>query len=77
MIISEVEATIKKFSMLKDNDRVVVGISGGPDSVALTYILNKLKKKKGLYLHLAHLNHMIRKKEADEDCVFVQNLSNA
>lgn len=74
MIIKEVETTVKKFNMLKDNDRVVVGISGGPDSVALTYILSKLKKR-GLYLHLAHLNHMLRKKEADEDCEFVQNLA--
>lgn len=75
MIISEVEITIKKFGMLKDNDRVIVGISGGPDSVALIYILNKLKKKWSLYLHLAHLNHMIRKKEAEEDCEFVRDLA--
>jgi len=75
MIMQTVEATIEKFKLLDKNDRVIVGISGGPDSVALVYLLNKLKKKWKLHLHLAHLNHMIRKNEADQDSLFVENLA--
>lgn len=75
MILGKVEQTIEKYNMLKSSDRVVVAVSGGPDSVALVYLLNKLKKKWQLYLHLAHLNHMIRKDEAERDSVFVENLA--
>ncbi len=75
MILTKAEETIQKFDMLKMNDRVIVAVSGGPDSVALSFILNRLKKKWRLWLHLAHLNHMIRKDEADTDTLFVQKLA--
>ncbi len=75
MLKELVEETIQKFNMLKCNDRVIVAVSGGPDSVALVHLLSRLKKKWRLYLHLAHLNHMIRKDEADADSVFVENLA--
>lgn len=75
MILETVESTIEKFKMLNCNDRVIVAVSGGPDSVALLHLLNKVKKKWKLYLHLAHLNHMIRKKEAEGEMVFVKNLA--
>ncbi len=61
--------------MLETNDKVVVAVSGGPDSVALVYLLNRLKKKRRLFLHLAHLNHMLRDDEAEADNIFVKNLA--
>ena len=75
MILERVEQTIQKFNMLESNDRVVIAVSGGPDSVALLYLLNKLKNKWRLYLHIAHLNHMLRKDEADSESLFVSNLA--
>ncbi len=75
MMLETAEKTIRKFNMLRINDRVIVAVSGGCDSVALVYLLNRLKKKYRLFLHLAHLNHMIRKEEADNDMLFVERLA--
>ena len=61
--------------MLRYGDRVVVGVSAGPDSVCLLYILNELKEDYNLSLHIAHLHHGFRGSEADEDVRFVQSLS--
>lgn len=52
--------TIKKYNMLSNNDKVVVAVSGGPDSVTLLNILYNLKDKFNLDLYVAHVNHMIR-----------------
>ena len=75
MIFRELENTIREFKMLQDNDRVVVAVSGGADSVFLTYALKRLQKRQRLYLHLAHLNHLLRKNEAGEDAFFVRSLA--
>jgi len=60
--------------MLKQGDRVVIGLSGGPDSVALLHILLSLQQKYNLTLHLAHLNHLLRE-EAKQEVVFVKELA--
>ena len=75
MLSKKVHATITKYSMLSKNDKVLVCVSGGPDSVALLYLLYFLKDKFNLKLRIAHLNHMIRGKEADRDADFVRNLA--
>lgn len=60
--------------MLGKGDKVVIGISGGPDSVALGHILSNLQQKYKLTLHLAHLNHLLRE-EAKQEAAFVQELA--
>jgi tRNA(Ile)-lysidine synthase len=60
--------------MLKRGDRVLAGVSGGPDSVALLLALHSLKKELKIKLYVASLNHMFRKDAAD-DVKFVKNLA--
>ena len=50
---------------------MLVGVSGGPDSLCLLHILNELKDELGIELIAAHLNHMLRGEEAEEDAAFV------
>ena len=63
--------TIEKYNMLSVGDKVVVGVSGGPDSIALLYFLHQIKDRYSLSLHVAHLNHMLRGDEADKDTEYV------
>jgi len=67
--------TIKRHKLLGAGDRVLVAVSGGPDSVALLEALRKLRKRLGIELAVAHLNHGLRGKEADKDERFVRELA--
>ena len=75
MLLEKVRQTIQKYKMLQKGDRVLVCVSGGPDSVALFILLAALKKEYGLTLEIAHLNHMLRAGDSDKDQKFVENLS--
>jgi len=75
MLEEKVLQTVKKFDMLSFNDRVLIGISGGPDSVTVLNILLSFKKRYNLSFFIAHLDHMLRGKESDEDVNFVKNLA--
>lgn len=61
--------------LLRAGDKAVVACSGGPDSVALLYLLNELSKELKLELIVAHFNHKIRGREADGDEKFVADLA--
>ncbi|MCM8799318.1 MAG: tRNA lysidine(34) synthetase TilS [Candidatus Omnitrophica bacterium] len=74
MILKKVEETIRHYNLIQKKDKVLVAVSGGPDSVALLYILNSLKKKLGISLHVAHLDHMLRK-DSWKDKEFVESLA--
>ncbi len=62
---------------LKKNDIVIIGVSGGPDSVFLLHHCHKLALKFPLKIIVAHLNHNLRGKESDLDEQFVKKLSAA
>lgn len=72
--IENVDKIIIEYDMISKGDRVIVGISGGADSVCLIHILNKLKDKYSLTLFGAHINHCIRGDAANKDQIFVENL---
>jgi len=74
MILEKVKNTIKKYKLIQKGERIVVGVSGGPDSVALLYLLNSLKKELKIRLYIAHLDHMLRS-DSYKDREFVESLS--
>ena len=51
--------------------RLVVAVSGGPDSLALLYALHRLRDKLGLALHVAHLDHRLRGQDSVADAEFL------
>ena len=57
--------------MVTRGDQVVVGVSGGPDSLALLHCLHTLRRELHIELHVAHLNHQLRGEESDADAQFV------
>lgn len=63
--------TIKKYELIKNGDSIVVGVSGGPDSMALINVLNNIKEQLAIKIFVAHINHMLRE-EAGEDAEFVK-----
>lgn len=70
-IRDKAKRTIDRFRMLSPGDTVLVGVSGGPDSMALLYLLMDIKDEYGIGLKIAHLNHGFRK-EAAEEAEFVR-----
>lgn len=75
MIVDKIKETIKKYRMLSPGDRVLVAVSGGPDSVCLLSVLQALAKEFDLALQVAHLDHMFRGKESADEALFVANLA--
>ena len=57
----------KKESLVENGDRIVVGFSGGPDSVFLVEMLLKLREKIDFDIVLVHINHLLRGEEAQRD----------
>ena len=66
-MIHKVKAFIEKHDMFHQGDRVVVGVSGGADSMALLACLDQLKEELDLRLFIAHVDHGLRGNESDLD----------
>ena len=75
MLLTKVKSTIARFQMLNPGERVMVAVSGGPDSVCLLSLLHALTKDFGLTLHVAHLDHLFRGSESAEEALFVADLA--
>lgn len=73
-LLQSVKQTMCAFHMLQKGDAVLIGVSGGPDSVALLHILRLLAPEMSFSLGVAHLNHCLRGKDSDNDATFVQSL---
>lgn len=73
-IVQDVRNTIEKYKMLQSGDKVIIGVSGGPDSLCLLHVLKGLADEYGVTLYAAHLNHQFRGKAADEDAGYVADI---
>ncbi len=73
--VDRIRETITRFRLVGKGDRVLVALSGGPDSVALLYGLLALRPEYKLKLCAAHLNHKLRGAESDQDEKFAKELA--
>jgi tRNA(Ile)-lysidine synthase len=73
-LINKVKKTLIDHSMVESGERVLVAVSGGPDSVALLHSLVELRREIGIELKVVHLNHSARGVESDSDARFVDEL---
>lgn len=73
-LYEKAKKAIQREKMIEAGDLVIVAVSGGPDSLALLDILNRLREEKEpeFSLYVAHLNHGLRGKSAEEDARFVR-----
>jgi tRNA(Ile)-lysidine synthase len=74
-MIKKIIQTIEKYNLLEKGERVVVALSGGPDSTALLTVLAPIAQELDLSLIIAHFNHGLRGTESDEDEKFSRDLS--
>jgi tRNA(Ile)-lysidine synthase len=70
-ILRSVRQTIAVHRMLAAGDSVLIAVSGGPDSVALAHVLQRLTAEFSLRLAIAHLNHCLRQEDSERDADFV------
>lgn len=71
----QIRKYIEKNELFSQGDKIVVGVSGGADSVCLLHLLRAWQKEWELSLYVVHIHHGIRGREADADAVFVEGLA--
>ena len=67
--------TIQKYKLIESGDKIVIAVSGGPDSMCLLDVLRKLKEKLKIEIVVAHVNHSIRE-EADSETLYIKEYCN-
>lgn len=72
-MISKVLEFVKRNKILEYGDSVILGVSGGADSICMLYILCRIQNILGLTLNVVHVNHHIRGEEAQRDADFVKD----
>ncbi len=65
---------IKEHQLIAEGESVLLGVSGGADSMCLLYLLNQLKMQLHCSIHVIHVNHMLRGETADRDADFVEKI---
>lgn len=71
----KVLSTIREYNLIQENDNIVVGVSGGPDSMALLYVLLEIEPLIKFNIYVAHVNHGVRGEDAKSDQLFVEEIA--
>ncbi|MCA1032821.1 tRNA lysidine(34) synthetase TilS [Bacillus timonensis] len=72
-MLKQVTEFVKKHDLINKGSKVVVGVSGGPDSMALLHFLWVNKARWNLEIVVAHVDHMFRGKQSEEDLQYVRD----
>ena len=72
MPAEKVRKTIEEYNLIQNNQHIVIGLSGGPDSMCLFHILLRFREEYNLTLHPVHVNHKFRPGAAERDQQFVE-----
>ena len=72
--LEKIENYIRQYHMIEKGDRIVIGVSGGADSVCLLMALWSLQEKLGFQVLVCHVNHELRGEEAAQDEAYVEML---
>lgn len=73
-LVKGVYATIKRYSMLSGGETVLAGLSGGPDSVCLLHVMERLREKLELTVRALYVNHNLRPSEVPHEIGFCRRL---
>jgi tRNA(Ile)-lysidine synthase len=76
-VIDQVRETLEHYAMFAPSETLVLGVSGGPDSLCLLHVMRRLTPTLGINLHVGHLDHGIRGDEAEEDARYVGDICRA
>lgn len=74
-VTSRLTRIVSDSALIEPDDQVVVGVSGGADSLCLLHILTQLRSTLNLTLHAAHLDHRLRGAESTADADFVRRIA--
>lgn len=74
-MFEQVRRTIDRYSMIAQGDRIIVSVSGGPDSAALLHLLHRLSGEVGLTLHVFHMDHGLRGPDSTADAAYVRSFA--
>ncbi|KNF07820.1 tRNA(Ile)-lysidine synthase TilS [Gottschalkia purinilytica] len=69
-----VKNTIIQYNLIEKDDNIIIGVSGGHDSMTLLYVLMDLSSSINFKIHVAHVNHGVRGEDADEDEKYVKKV---
>src|SRR5207245_9618755 len=75
MVERQFQRTIARYDMFRPGDRLLVAVSGGPDSTALLSLLSGVADEMRLDLHVAHLDHAWRGRASQRDAEFVRRMA--
>ena len=71
-MLNKVKDYIEKHQIIENKDRVVLAVSGGPDSMALLHLFTQLRQEWGIKIAAAQLNHQLRP-EAEAELQYLQS----